>query len=62
MRTFTPNYGKWEETDYVEPDWHGIECIRIPNGGLLCTQCKHVYKKDLLFDRSKCPNCGRDMR
>ena len=20
MRTFTPHYGKWEETDYVEQD------------------------------------------
>lgn len=53
--------GKWEETDLVEPDWHGFGTVRIPNGGLRCSRCANVFSKKLLWKENYCPNCGAKM-
>lgn len=53
--------GKWEETDWVEPDWHGFSMIRTPNGGFRCSRCANVFKKELLWKENYCPNCGARM-
>ena len=53
--------GRWEETDWVEYDGHS-ECIRRHKAGLRCSNCCNVFKKDLLWKRNFCPNCGADMR
>lgn len=51
-------HAKWENCDWVEPDYHGCGTIRIPNAGMKCTNCVHVFKKDLLWVDNYCPNCG----
>ncbi len=51
-------HGRWEVCDYVEPDIHGFGTIRYANAGLKCTNCVHVFKKDLLWKGNYCPNCG----
>lgn len=53
--------GKWEETDWVEPDWHGFGMVRTPNGGLRCSRCANVFRKELLWKENYCPNCGAKM-
>lgn len=52
--------GKWEVVDWVEYDGHG-ECVHYPKEGLCCTNCKNVFKKELLWEYNYCPNCGADM-
>lgn len=49
-------HGQWEECDWVEPDNYGFGCIRRP--GLMCTNCKNVFRKELLWKENFCPNCG----
>lgn len=55
-------YAHWENCDWVEPYYHGCGTIRIPNAGMKCTNCVHVFKKDLLWKDNYCPNCGAKMR
>ena len=54
-------HAKWENCDWVEPDYHGCGTIRIPNAGTKCTNCVHVFKKDLLWVDNYCPCCGAKM-
>lgn len=54
-------HGKWEECDYIEPCVHGFGTIRHTNAGLKCSNCVNVFKKDLLWKRNYCPNCGARM-
>lgn len=53
--------GRWIETDWVEPDGHYFECVHTPKAGLLCSECRHCFKKDLLWKDNFCPNCGAQM-
>ena len=53
-------HGKWFECDYVEYDGHS-ECIHYPKAALGCTNCRNVFKKELLWKRNYCPNCGAKM-
>ena len=52
--------GEWIECDLVEYDGHG-ECIHYPREGLMCSRCRNAFKKELLWKRSYCPNCGAKM-
>ena len=54
-------HAEWEECDYVEPCIHGFGKIRHKNAGLKCTNCVHVFKKELLWKENFCPNCGANM-
>ena len=54
-------HGQWEECDYVEPCIHGFGTIRHKNAGLKCTNCVHVFKKNILWKDNYCPNCGAKM-
>lgn len=54
-------HAKWENCDWVEPDYHGCGTIRIPNAGMKCKNCVHVFKKDLLWVDNYCPCCGAKM-
>ena len=53
-------YGEWKEVDLVDYDGHD-ECVRYPKQGLKCTNCFNVFKKELLWKRNYCPNCGARM-
>ena len=54
-------HGKWFECDYVEYDGHS-ECIHYPKAALGCTNCRNAFKKELLWKRNYCPNCGAVMQ
>lgn len=54
-------HGRWEEVDWVEPDGHGFGTVRTPKAGLRCNQCANVFKKELLWKDSFCPNCSARM-
>ena len=51
-------YGRWEECDWVDVDEHGFGTRRTFKAGLRCSQCACVFKKELLWKRNWCPNCG----
>lgn len=50
--------GRWEECDWVDVDEHGFGTRRTFKAGLRCSQCACVFKKELLWKRNWCPNCG----
>ena len=54
-------YGRWEETDWREYDAQSGETIRYPKAALACTNCRCAFKKDALWSRNYCPNCGAKM-
>ncbi len=54
-------HGEWEETHWIKYDGHG-ECVRYPKQGLRCSNCCHVFKKELLWNDNFCPNCGAKMK
>ena len=53
--------GRWEEADWFEPDCHSFGTIRTPKAALRCSNCKHCFKKELLWKDNYCPNCGARM-
>lgn len=53
--------GRWEECDWVDVDEHGFGTRRTFKAGLRCSQCACVFKKELLWKRNYCPNCGSKM-
>ncbi len=53
-------HGRWEECGWVEYDGHG-ECINYPKEALRCSRCCNAFKKELLWKRNYCPNCGAKM-
>jgi DNA-directed RNA polymerase subunit RPC12/RpoP len=53
-------HGQWEECDWVFYDGHG-ECVHIPEGAFVCTNCRHAFKKGKLEIRNYCTNCGAKM-
>lgn len=55
-------HGRWEECDWVDVDEHGFGTRRTFKAGLRCSQCACVFKKELLWKRNRCPNCGAKMQ
>lgn len=53
--------GQWEETDWREYDVQSCETIRYPKAAIVCTNCRCAFKKDALWRRDFCPNCGVKM-
>lgn len=53
--------GQWEETDWREYDAQSCETIRYPKAAIVCTNCRCAFKKDALWSRNYCPNCGAKM-
>lgn len=53
-------HGHWIENDYRTFD--GFETVVHPNEALKCSNCNHNFKKELLWCKNYCPNCGADMR
>ena len=54
-------HARWEEADWVEPDYHGFGIIKTPKAALRCSNCKNCFKKELLWKDKFCPNCGAKM-
>jgi hypothetical protein len=53
-------HGEWIENDYRTFD--GFETVVYPNEALKCSNCNHNFKKELLWCKNYCPECGADMR
>ncbi len=54
-------HGQWEEADLLEYDAQSCETIRYPKAAIVCTNCRCAFKKDALWSRNNCPNCGAKM-
>lgn len=54
-------FARWEEADWREYDAQSCETIRYPKAAIVCTNCRCVFKKDALWRRDFCPNCGAKM-
>lgn len=52
---------QWEESDWREYDAQSCETIRYPKAAIVCTNCRCAFKKDALWRRNFCPNCGAKM-
>ena len=51
----------WEEADWREYDAQSGETIRFPKAAIVCSDCRNAFKKDALWKRNFCPNCGAKM-
>ena len=54
-------HGEWEAADWREYDANSCEAICYPKDGIVCTHCRYVFKKDALWKKNFCPNCGAKM-
>lgn len=54
-------FARWEEADWCEYDAQSCETIRYPKAAIACTNCRCAFKKDALWSRNHCPNCGARM-
>lgn len=52
---------QWEEADWREYDDQSYETIRYQKAAIVCTNCWCAFKKDVLWRRNFCPNCGAKM-
>lgn len=52
--------GRWTECDWVMYDGHS-ECIHFPKAAWRCSACCNAFKKQFMYKRNYCPNCGAKM-
>ena len=55
------HHARWEEADWHEYDAQSGETIRFPKAAIVCSDCRNAFKKDALWKRNSCPNCGAKM-
>ena len=55
------HYAHWEEADWRDYDAQSCEIIREPKAAIVCSDCRCAFKKDALWRRNFCPNCGVKM-
>lgn len=55
------HYARWEEADWREYDTQSCETIHYPKAAIVCSNCRNAFKKDALWKRIFCPNCGAMM-
>ena len=55
------HHARWEEADWHEYDAQSGETIRFPKAAIVCSDCRNAFKKDVLWKRNSCPNCGAKM-
>ena len=55
------HHARWEEADWHDYDAQSGETIRFPKAAIVCSNCRNAFKKDALWKRNFCPNCGEKM-
>lgn len=55
------HHAHWEEADWCEYDAQSCETIRFPKAAIVCSDCRNAFKKDALWKRNSCPDCGAKM-
>ena len=55
------HHARWEEADWREYGAQSGETIRFPKAEIVCSDCRNAFKKDALWKRNFCPNCGAKM-
>ena len=55
-----PN-GRWRETNWAEYDGHSEVITHYEITALKCSNCCCCFKKEALWRRNYCPNCGAKM-
>lgn len=55
------HHARWKEADWHEYDAQSGETIRFPKAAIVCSDCRNAFKKDALWKRNSCPNCGAKM-
>lgn len=55
------HHSHWEEADWREYDAQSGEIIKFPKAAIICMTCRCSFKKDALWSRNYCPNCGVKM-
>ena len=55
------HHARWEEADWHEYDAQSGETIRFHKAAIVCSDCRNAFKKDALWKRNFCPNCGAKM-
>ena len=53
--------GRWSETNWAEHDGHGEVITHYEITALKCSNCCCCFKKEALWRRNYCPNCGAKM-
>lgn len=54
-------HGRWVETNWAEYDGYGEVITFSDVKALKCTNCCNCFKKELLWRKNYCPNCGAKM-
>jgi len=54
-------HGRWSETNWVEYDGHSEVITHYEITALKCSNCCCCFKKEALWRRNYCPNCGAKM-
>lgn len=52
------NFSTTDVVPVVHGNWEKLDWIK---SGLRCSNCFHVFKKELLWKDNYCPNCGARM-
>lgn len=55
------HHAHWEEADWREYDAQSCETIRFPKATIVCSDCWNAFKKDALWEKNFCLNCGAEM-
>ena len=55
------HHARWEEAEWHEYDAQSMGTIRLPKAAIVCSDCRNAFKKDALWKRNSCPNCGAKM-
>lgn len=50
----------WERFAFLY-DAQSRGTIRLPKAAIVCSDCRNAFKKDALWKRNSCPNCGAKM-
>ena len=51
----------WIKCDYKELDHQSLELVRARETGVCCSNCRRVFRANMLGSANFCPECGANM-